>query len=621
MILHICLFYSFFVKTQQTFKKYELNNHYNFYDDLEGFYNHVKDKYRDFGEDLKKRVIVSFTEYKKIHLLRSKNNKTVDEFEKQMPKVHLDDKMAEFEEDIKKLIGKYNHNDKEAKAIMLKIKECVNEGYYRIYFSIKNSVKEEIENKKIKEVKELSKIESIVISTELFLTDLYKFERTLLTKKPIISAYMLKNPISEYIPYTESNKKPTNYVNVLLDELERYNLPLPLQEQIEKFRRSNMILVNYLESITNNYQFNNLSFIYKYIIDNNFITNMQTLKDNLFLDNDKLSKLQLDRKNIALSKLLSNFDGIFTHIEMVFKKFCEDYSSSKKSLESDLNEIFGIVNNKIPNKNKINTKITVGERKARLGQCLELFMKDISRLCHKADLDLRISVKELINQIQTLATKSDLTDDFLISKNKYLETQFNKQLKNENDAFFKHITNQPGFNGAYNTFIKLIEKTLNDPKHEGTKDFMSKKIKPYNIEAIIDIINHIENQFTDEKIKNESYISRLDIVNNSEKYINDLADDLDKNYENYNSALAIQLKARMNFYVEREKKLIASLKASVTKGSDLKASAINLKYNKIDMEKESKIESGNNKTLLIVLASIGIILLIIIIIFLIFKIK
>lgn len=542
------------IKLEEVYKSIE---EYNFYKEIENFQNYIYENIQQYEVELKNEIVNSFKNARK-------PKKILKNFQKLVPSLDINEKEEYIHQNLKIFINKYNDNFvklwnsyKSLRMIQVRI---IND-YQNLYNFIKNNALVLIQKKLIENENDLQKVNDIHFDRFTFNIQLYNFEREILSKTLYIRSFIIINPIHELMPLRIYGKKHRNYISLLLEKIQLFNLPLHLNDMINQLKELNNILIIHLSHIDDinilihklctyiNEGHNNESYYFK---------KLKLVFEKFFLDS-------LNLNTTYLNDMINNIPDIFKlhvcKIKNIITDFLNKYINFRKSVNSEIFHTYKILENLYENNNVKTKEIIIN--KFRL--ILENFTIKTKKIYRELDYGLR---KPLDNIFQTIQENKSYdyinTERFIITKSKVSEA-YNSILRKEFIAFFskKLVPLDYSFTTDFIADFRSCEGSWD--RNIVTREYIRQKSIYLNLNRKEEIVKQIETLFTDNEIRIKVFFEILQMCENNEKHINQRLEAIVDLKKQKNSKLNSYFEYLVNKHLLEEKQYVEKMKNLIKK--------------------------------------------------------
>lgn len=537
MCILIFIYYLLFLRSANSSDDYITIAEYNFYKEMNVFQDFMFNKIKKDLAKCKSDIIEVMKNLSSFNLLYMEFNKNNDEkamelnFRKRFPTLNFA-KNAEIGcMNIQIFFQKYNNT-------FYKLENTLNGlclWLYKDYEHSINTIKSELKNllgtKKIQRLNYKNLINNI--NTDFLFLPIYlsEFERLMLKRKTKIESYKQINPIHELMPISKETENNYNYIDLVFEELQIYDLPDFLLELIKEIKIKNSSIIEYVSTLTKK------SLKFERFINHfnandsleDYESKAEELEKEVFEFDSTLTEESLSLK---VADLHSAFKDIFFNIQNAFVTFSNAYQKIKDDTKTRLpvnfadykkyltkkafvnNNKFAFITTWFATMNNKNTDMTsiVKEKSEKLQNTLYLFIGKCYAEYKKYDDCLRKEIYNLIKIIKNFDTNINLLEYQKIKINDEKNDNYNRILKNDFISFSKITFSNQDFESYFDERV-TIDNILTKIKSKDNTMMITSKIlvNPINspcFERKQKLFSEILALFTDNNIKKE-YLCEL----------------------------------------------------------------------------------------------------------------
>lgn len=619
----ICLFQIFFIKTSQQDgiqESYNLSDEYNFYCEMDLFKKYLKTNFNKYATEINE---VIKTKIYNTNLEKLKSN--IIKHEKFFPEYTPTNLVEETSKAINMICEKYNCNAKDRKDYEEILKKNIDDDYNAIYKQLKqnfanaitknennikkttdvayilNLVSEKVGNENEEKIKEVTTSSNMLI-------ELYKLESEISRRVTPINIFAKVNPVHELMASNVIRVERYNYIDVLIERLDIYDIPSCLQIFIDDIKTKNHLIKIYNNKTNKICEQLELLLTPPYgksVKDIDYENKILDLENQLYLQNMNRSDSNNNAFDFENNELLKKLKKEINDIQKIYTNFFFEY----KEIERLMKEA---IKNHLTN--------FVKTKKSRF-EYIKVFNMCVSNQSLIYETQMQPMLVEFIQKIEDHKINDGLEESLKIKINNNRIFHYNYQLKCDVENFLLQLFYKSNFYYIYDRFTELMTQRGYKLQSDAYNDFLRLEVGSHGFKKIEKILLQVEKQFTDDGIRNDCFSTLLKISQDNCAKLNEISINLEHIYPLNNSDDAKPLKEKMDLCLNNEKELAESLKSLFEKKIVTKQI---IKENKViiaENKKENQVQEKSNKTLIFILASTGIIILIGVVVYLIFKYK
>lgn len=305
---------------------------YNFYKEMENFQKYILSNFKQYEIEIKNNVVCLFENKDELKIDENEIEKTVAIF-------NINEKSENLKKNLRIFLQKYTDDLNKFKLSIEDIEMVFLEDYKNmcIYFidlsfkTIDNGNKKK--NDILQFIKDINFDEKLCSPIRL-----YNFERDVISKKCAVEAYWTINPIHELMPKKENENIGYNYIHILLNKLELYDVPLCFKFFINDLKYANMKIAFFYDKVAQRFGlfqtfYNNPEF-YKTEEDDDY--ELMEVFSDIFIEENELFANSLNLKDYNNVRI---FSQIFFQIQNVFLNFYKKQEELKNKINADFEMI------------------------------------------------------------------------------------------------------------------------------------------------------------------------------------------------------------------------------------------------------------------------------------------
>lgn len=621
MNILIYCFYLNFVQVVNLKESIDVKEDFQFYNEISKIRDKIELNFEKYQNQLKSCFINFIKNVKDLEKFRNELNAKIsknidcnilDEIFSSIQTENMKTEKTKECNSITIFIQKYNKNTLPMKEKIVKLVILFIEDYKRIYKFIKKEVYKLLTQNKVDAKNYAEMMEKIVFKEYCFFIGFYDFQIEFLSKELEINAFNRINPIHELIIKNENKKSVYNYICVLLEILDIYDLPPCLTKIIYELKIRNTEIINYYHNNKKNCRIYDL-----------FVNNIKTYDDNEircmindFLQHSFLnsSVFTIDTSKPENKDEINIFKDFILKIQMNFKIFSEKVNELKNKIILELQNYSSEYYSKLDNKKD---EQLINDKFATLENTLKKYYFMSFRYIEDLDSKLRKILQSLIIKIRDPTINNLLPKHQQIKFNHPKNLHYNICLKTGYQTFFHEILINKEYNKNYQTFLQLVDANDQSKLQNEIRDFCDIKKRFFNFRRKEDIIIQINTLFTDNKIKKECLDGFIELIAKYENEYNVKHLNIQKSNDKGKSPFNKELHNKMLNFIIEEKRYITKMKNVIK--NEIKLIDI-VEQNQImanNKNEHFKVDATNNEyvkvvfdavALVVVLGLIGIII-------------